>query len=62
MLSTDGFLAMLRAASLEVDGCAADELRRIVAAWTERQRRRTEGVAIGPQAAGFVCVRPVSPL
>ena len=42
MLTTEGFLAMLRAASLEMDGPAADALNRIVAAWFERQRRRTE--------------------
>lgn len=42
MPGTDVFLAVLRAASTETDGYEADELRRIVAAWTERQRRRTE--------------------
>lgn len=42
MLNTDGFLAVLRTASIKTDAHAADELNRIVAAWIERQRRRTE--------------------
>jgi hypothetical protein len=42
MLDTKGFSALLRAASLDAHGQAAEELRRIVAAWMGRQRRRTE--------------------
>lgn len=42
MRRNDVFLAVLRAASTGTDGHEADELRRIVAAWIERQRRRTE--------------------
>ena len=42
------FLALLRAASSGTDAHATDELRRIVAAWILRQRRRTEcAAAIG---------------
>ena len=42
MLDTESFLATLRAASLKTDGYAAEELRRIVTAWFERRRRRTD--------------------
>lgn len=42
MFSTDVFLAVLRAASIKTDGHAAAEQSRIVAAWVERQRCRTE--------------------
>lgn len=43
MFTTDEFLAVMRAISLDPGSLSArDELTRIVSAWMARQRRRTE--------------------